>query len=216
MTDPIRVALIEDDARTSRLVARTIEEQADLALAGAFDSGEAAIAAVRPGEVDVVVVDLELGGIDGVETSRRLGELDPPPERLILTAFASDDKVFGAIRAGAAGYLLKRDVPERLPPAVREVFAGGTVIEPRLARRFWNLFDAARGSCANDAVALTAEELDVLMLVARGLTNREASGVLGRTPRQVKLQLERIFVKMGVRTRVDAVTAALRAGLIRL
>lgn len=212
---PIRVALIEDDPRASRLVTRTIEAERDLVLAGAFDSGESALAAVHAGEVDVVVVDLELGGIDGVETSRRLGELDPPPERLILTAFASEDKVFSAIRAGAAGYLLKRDVPARLPPAVREVFAGGTVIEPRLARRFWNLFDAAKGS-APHAVSLTSEELDVLMLVARGLTNREASGVLGRTPRQVKLQLERIFAKMGVRTRVDAVTAALRAGLIRL
>ena len=217
--DPIiRVAIVEDDPKVRTLVARTITDAPSLSLVSEHPTGESAVAALSDPDVDVdvVVVDLQLPGIDGIEVVRRLGALERPPERLMLTAFAAEEKVFEAIRAGAAGYLLKREVPRRLPDAVREVAAGGTVIEPSLARRFWNLLSSQVGRAPADPWGLTASECDVLRLVARGLTNRETGGVLGRTPRQVKLDLERVFAKMGVSTRVDAVTAALRAGVIDL
>jgi DNA-binding NarL/FixJ family response regulator len=226
---PLSVAVVEDDPKVRALVVRTITAEPDLRLVSEHATGEdAAEALIHPNElrssghpgaaarIDVVVVDLQLPGIDGIEVVRRLGATPPTPERLMLTAFASEEKVFEAIRAGAAGCLLKRDVPGRLPAAIREVAAGGTVIEPRLARRFWNLFESQVGRAPADPWGLTDAERDVLRLVARGLTNREAGGVLGRTPRQVKLELERVFAKMSVTTRVDAVTAALRAGVIEL
>jgi DNA-binding NarL/FixJ family response regulator len=213
---PLSVAVVEDDPKVRALVVRTITAEPDLRLVSEHATGEDAAEALAAARIDVVVVDLQLPGIDGIEVVRRLGAAPPAPERLMLTAFASEEKVFEAIRAGAAGYLLKRDVPGRLPAAIREVAAGGTVIEPRLARRFWNLFESQVGRAPADPWGLTDAERDVLRLVARGLTNREAGGVLGRTPRQVKLELERVFAKMGVTTRVDAVTAALRAGVIEL
>lgn len=214
----LRVSIVEDDPKVRALVGATVTGAAGLVLVSEHASGEDAVKFLTdPGlAVDVVVIDLQLPGIDGIETVRRLGARPRPPERLMLTAFAAEEKVFEAVRAGAAGYLLKRDVPGRLPDAIREVAAGGTVIEPRLGRRFWNLLSSQVGRAPVDPYGLTPAELAVLHLVARGLTNREAGGVLSRTPRQVKLELERIFVKIGVSTRVDAVTAALRAGLIEL
>ncbi len=212
----LSVAIVEDDPKVRALIVRTLVAEADLSLVSEHATGEDAARVLPGATVDVVVVDLQLPGIDGIEVVRRLGQAACPPERLVLTAFAAEEKVFEAIRAGAAGYLLKRDVPGRLPGAIREVAAGGTVIEPRLARRFWNLFESQVGRAPTDPWALTESEREVLRLVARGLTNRETGGVLGRTPRQVKLDLERVFAKMGVSTRVDAVTAALRAGVIEL
>lgn len=212
----LRVAIVEDDPKVRALIGRILVAEADLQLHSEHPTGEDAIQALVGVTLDVVVVDLQLPGIDGIEVVRRLGAGPRPPERLMLTAFAAEEKVFEAVRAGAAGYLLKRDVPGRLPAAIREVAAGGSVIEPRLARRFWNLFESQVGRAPVDPWALTEAEREVLCLVARGLTNREAGGVLGRTPRQVKLELERLFAKMGVSTRVDAVTAALRAGVIDL
>jgi DNA-binding NarL/FixJ family response regulator len=135
---------------------------------------------------------------------------------LILTTFADADKVLEAMRRGAAGYLVKGVGADRLLAAVREVAAGGTVIEPRLARRFWNLFEASRGHADPDALGLSDDEVTVLNLVARGLTNPEVGHTLGTTRRRVKAHLESIYVKLAVSSRVEAVLKATAAGLVEL
>ena len=120
------------------------------------------------------------------------------------------------MRRGAAGYLVKGVDADRLCEAIREVASGGTVIEPRLARRFWSLFEASRGTTPLHGPGLTVEGREVLTLVARGLTNPEVSATTGQTRRRVKTHLESIYRKLGVAGRVEAVLKATSAGLIQI
>lgn len=246
--DPVRVFLCEDDARLRRHLARSLESVDHLAVVGQAPTAEAAaeaLSAARPDPgVDVLLLDLELPGMDGLAL---LAQLPPPPdgpEVLILTTYADADRVFEAMRRGAAGYLVKGVGRDRLAEAIGEVASGGTVIEPRLARRFWNLFEASRGHLpsaegnagtpggaggaggagtsgdagdAGDAgLGLTEEEVEVLGLVARGLTNPEVGSVLGTSRRRVKRHLEAVYRKLGVSGRVEAVIRVTAAGLIEL
>jgi len=160
-------------------------------------------------------LDLELPGMDGIEVTQDLTPTQRGMEILVLTSFADESKVFEAIRAGAAGYLVKGLAPSSLQQAIREVLAGGTVIEPRLAKRFWNLFASERGK-ENSQYGLTPEELEVLTLVGRGLSNPETAQALGASRRSIKSHLEKIYRKLDVSNRVEATVRALRAGLIEL
>jgi len=164
---------------------------------------------------DLLLLDLELPGMDGIQVIERLLPVCPGLEILVLTSFADEGKVFEAMRAGAAGYLVKGIAPGRLRAAIGEVLQGGTVIEARLAKRFWNYFASVKGH-GGQSYGLTAEELEVLTLVGRGLSNPEAADALGRTRRAIKTHLERIYRKLEVSGRVEATVKALSAGLIDL
>ena len=154
-------------------------------------------------------------GIGGIEVVQRLRPMLPALEILILTSFADESLVFEAVRQGAAGYLVKGLSPAELERGILEVAAGGTVIEARLARRFWNFFASVQGR-EQQGYGLSAEELEVLTLIGRGLTNPEAAQALGATRRAIKKVLERIYRKLGVSSRVEATVKALQAGLIEL
>ncbi|MDY0003825.1 MAG: response regulator transcription factor [Polyangia bacterium] len=217
MSTPLRVFVCEDDPRMRAHLVRSLGQDPGLVVVGEAPTAELALEAIGPGSCDVLLLDLELPGMDGISL---IGHLPPPPagpEVLILTTFADADRVFDAIRKGAAGYLVKGVEASRLSEALQEVAAGGTVIEPRLARRFWNLFEASRGHPGDpDSLGLTAEEIEVLTLAARGLTNPEVSLTLGTSRRRVKSHLESIYRKLGVAGRVEAVLKACGAGLITL
>ncbi|MFH2009143.1 MAG: response regulator transcription factor [bacterium] len=222
MTSSIRTYVCEDDHRLRAHLCRLLEAAPDIDLAGNASSAEEAEAALtlaltkEPGAVDVLLLDLELPGMDGITLCGRLPGPPVGPEVLILTTFADADKVFKAVRLGAAGYLVKGVPADKLLAAVREVAEGGTVIEPRLAKRFWNLFDASRGQQGADSLGLTEDEITVLNLVARGLTNPEVGHTLGTTRRRVKGHLESVYRKLGVTSRVEAVLKATAAGLVDL
>jgi DNA-binding NarL/FixJ family response regulator len=183
-----------------------------------------------------VLLDLELPGIGGVEVVKRLGPAHPEVEVLILTSFEDEERVYETIRAGASGYLVKGAEVARIVAAIQEVVAGGTVIEPRIARRFWNYFksvepggglvppapsgappphDAAPAAPAA-AFGLTDFERDLLQMIAKGLSNAEAGRVLDVERRTVRTHLGHIYAKMGVSSRVEAVVKALRAGVVTL
>lgn len=216
MSDPLRVFVCEDDPRMRAHLVRTLGQAPGFMVVGEAPTAELALAALVPGAADVLLLDLELPGMDGIAL---VGRLPPPPagpEVLILTTYADADKVFEAIRQGAAGYLVKGVEGARLAEALREVASGGTIIEPRLARRFWNLLEASRGRAPGGSLGLTGEEIDVLTLVARGLTNPEVGETLGTSRRKVKSHLESIYRKLGVSGRVEAVLKANAAGLITL
>jgi DNA-binding NarL/FixJ family response regulator len=163
----------------------------------------------------VLLLDIELPGMSGLAVVAALGGRTPA-EILMLTTFDDERKVYQAVCGGAAGYLTKRSPVARIALAIRDVHAGGTVIDPGLARRFWNYFQSQAGRAAADPYGLTADEREVLSLVGRGLTNPEVGRTVGRTRRAVKVDLERIFRKLGVGNRVDAVVKAVAAGLIEL
>jgi DNA-binding NarL/FixJ family response regulator len=208
------VLVCEDDPRIRAAIERGLGV-AGLTVVAAVGTGEEACDRVLADPPDVLLLDLELPGMGGLDVIARIGGRTSA-EILVLTSFEDERKVYEAICGGAAGYLTKRSPMARVVEAVRDVHAGGSVIDPALARRFWNLFRSQEGHAPADPYGLTADELEVLALVGRGLTNPEVGRAVGRTRRAVKVDLERIYRKLGVSNRVDAVVKAVAAGLVHL
>jgi DNA-binding NarL/FixJ family response regulator len=213
--EPVRILVCEDDPRTARLLAKMLSRVPGFETLGPVSTGEEACRIARAEPIDLLLLDLELPRMSGVEVIEALSGAVPGLDILVLTTFADENRVFEAVRAGAAGYLVKGLAAEKLEAAIREVLAGGSVIAPELGRRFWNLFAAVRGKDGS-SYGLTEEELALLTLVGRGLSNPEAARSLGSSRRAVKGFLERIYRKLGVSNRVEATVRALRAGLIDL
>jgi DNA-binding NarL/FixJ family response regulator len=211
----IRLAICEDDARYRRLLLKVLAVEPELQVVGLATCGEEACDLVEREQPEVLLLDLELPGLNGLEVLQRLSPLPTTLEVLILTSFSDEERVFSAIQAGAAGYLVKGLSPGQLVAAIREVTAGGTVIEARLARRFWNLFASVQGHSAADH-DLTPMELEVLTMVGRGLSNPEAARALGASRGLIKLHLQHIYRKLGVTNRVAATVKALQLGVIQL
>jgi DNA-binding NarL/FixJ family response regulator len=216
--EPVEVVVVEDDGRTLKTLVRLLSSFSELRVVGSAVTGEAALQIVEALTPRLVLLDLELPGIDGIEVTRRIRAAHADVEVLILTSFDDETKVYQAIQAGAGGYLVKREAPRLLRQAIQDVLDGGTVIEPRLARRFWNYFQSAQGGAAEDAARslLSEVERDILQMVARGLTNQEAGRVLKLDRRTVRTHLSHIYRKLGTSSRSEAVVRALQKGLIHL
>lgn len=212
-----RLLFCEDDPRMRSLLRKVLGRVPDFAVVGECDRGEDVGEKVAELAPDLLLLDLELPGMGGIEVLQALRDSGALPglEVLILTSFRSEERVFQAMQLGAAGYLVKGLAPAALEQAIRDALGGGTVIEARLARRFWNHFSAAVGQRPQD-YGLSTEELEVLSLVARGLSNPEAASTLGASRRSIKGHLESIYRKLGVKGRVEATVKALSAGLIEL
>lgn len=215
MSDTISLFVVEDQAPVLRNLVKLLSTFSEIELRGTASSGEQALELLPGSGASVALVDLELPGIDGLELVARLKQRDVHCELLILTSFVDDEKVFEAMRRGASGYLVKGGSAERLRSAIQEVHGGGTVIEPRLAKTFWQYFKGVQAPAREEPI-LTAEELELLNLVARGLSNAEAAGVLGVGRRNVRTRLQKIYDKLGARSHVDAVVMALKRGLLEL
>lgn len=217
MTDSERIPLfvVEDQPTFLRNLVRLLSTFPEVELVGTASSGEAALHDLPQSGARVALVDIELPGIDGLELVRLLKETRIECELLVLTSFVDDDKVFEAMRLGACGYLVKGGPAERLRSAITAADSGGTVIEPRLARRFWRYFKGLESPPREDPI-LTEDELELLNLVAKGLSNAEAAGVLGVGRRHVRTRLGKIYDKLGARSHVDAVVAAVKRGLLSL
>jgi len=217
MTDTIRILICEDDSRLRRVLTVRLASQPDMEVAGQTASAERALALLDEGlSVDLVLLDLELPGMHGLEFLGIVAGRPGRPDILILTSFSDQDTVFEAIQRGASGYLVKTAGLDRLAQSIRDIHKGGSVLEPVIARRFWNLFRANKGHSTTSPYDLTDDELEVLHLLARGLTNPEVGQTLGIGRRNVKSTLETIYGKMSVSNRVEAVVAALQAGLITI
>ena len=180
-----------------------------------------AVEAVVHTRPQLVLLDLELPDMNGIEVTRRVKRRAPEVEVLILTSFEDEQKVYEAIQAGASGYLVKRVGPEKIRAAIHEVMEGGTVLEPLIAKRFWNYFHSLQARPPGDAQAanpwgLTPAEFEVLRYVAKGLSNAEVGRVMTLERRTVRTHLSHIYRKMGVNSHVEAVVLALRAGLVEL
>jgi DNA-binding NarL/FixJ family response regulator len=213
----IRVLLVDDQLlRTGfRLILQT---EPDIEVVGEAADGEVALAQARALHPDVVLMDIRMPRMDGVEATRRLGELDDPPRVLVLTTYDLDEYVVESLRAGASGFLLK-DVPaDDLVDAVRVVHRGEAVVAPRITRRLLDRFarqlPAAGTAPAPPLPTLTEREHQVLLLVARGLSNAEIAAelVLGETT--VKTHVSNVLMKLGLRDRVQAVVLAYERGLV--
>jgi DNA-binding NarL/FixJ family response regulator len=215
MDDPLRVYIVEDDARQLKAVQKLLGARSEVRLAGAALSAEAALRDLPGTPCDVLLMDLELPGQDGIEATRAVKLLAAPPEVLVLTSADDEEHVFQAMRAGASGYVVKGASGDKLVAAIVEVAAGGTVIEPRLARRFWEYFKGVQEP-AKAGPVLSGLEREILFAVAKGLSNAEVGGVVSLDRRTVRTHLGHIYAKLGVRSHVEAVVAALRLGLLEL
>ena len=227
---PVRIALVEDQPALLKQLERALSRFEELEIVATAQDGERAVDLLPEARPDVVLLDLELPDFNGIEVTRRLLRRIPETAILILTSFDDEQKVYEAIQAGASGYLVKRVGPEKIRDSIHEVLAGGTVLEPLIARRFWNHFQSMRPSASlegsngtpadpvptEDPWGLSPTELEILRFLAKGLTNAEVGEVLTLEVRAVRRHLAKLYRKMGVDSHVAAVVAGLRAGLIEL
>ncbi|MEZ5246395.1 MAG: response regulator transcription factor [Acidimicrobiales bacterium] len=215
--DPRLRVVVVDDQALMRTGFRMILESADIDVVAEAENGRDAIAVVASTNPDVVLMDVRMPELDGVEATRRITESGSMSRVLILTTFDLDEYVYGALRAGAAGFLLKDTPPEKLIEAVRVVAAGEALLAPSVTRRLVEEF-AARSPQATPVAGLdqlTDRETEVLEAMARGLSNAEIAEVLFVGETTVKTHVGRVLMKLGVRDRVQAVVAAYESGLIR-
>ncbi|MEN9798526.1 MAG: hypothetical protein RL653_2222 [Pseudomonadota bacterium] len=216
--DRTRIFVVEDNPTLLRNLVRVLATFPELELVGQEMDGARAVDAVAAAAPQLVLLDLELPGLNGIQVTAQLKRKAPGVEVLILTSFEDEQKVYEAIQAGASGYLVKRMGPEKIRTAIRDVMDGGTVLEPIIARKFWNYFQSvqAKPEQRKDPWGLSDVEFEVLEYVAKGLSNAEVGQVMTLERRTVRTHLGHIYKKMGVNSHVEAVVLALRAGLVEL
>jgi DNA-binding NarL/FixJ family response regulator len=214
----VRVFVVEDQPQLLKNLLKVLGLFPELEVVGTAQEGEDGVEQMVKLLPDLVLLDLELPGIDGIEVTRRLKRRAPSVEVLILTSFDDEQKVYEAIQVGASGYLVKRVGPEKIRSGIQDVMAGGTVLEPIIAKRFWNYFHSLQAKKAqpDNPWNLTPTEFDVLKYVAKGLSNAEVGSVMQLERRTVRTHLSHIYRKMGVNSHVDAVVLALKAGIVEL
>jgi DNA-binding NarL/FixJ family response regulator len=211
--------LIADDQQLVRAGFRMIlERQADIEIVGEASDGVEAIAAAERLRPDVVLMDIRMPGIDGIQATRRIlaRSTTPDVKILILTTFDLDEYVYDALKSGAAGFLLKDTPPEQLAIAVRSVTSGDTLLSPSITRRLIETFTSARAPGEADTVLsrLSPREAAVFELLARGMSNLEIAGELVVAETTVKTHVARILEKLHLRDRVQAVVLAYEAGVV--
>ncbi|MGZ0069027.1 response regulator [Microbacterium sp. Yaish 1] len=212
--------LLVDDQELIRYGLRLVlEAQPDLVVVGEASDGAEAVQAAQRLRPDVVLMDVRMPGLDGIEATRRLTAALPETRIIVLTTYDLDEFAFGALRAGAAGFLLKNTRPDELVAAVRAVTAGDAVVSPRITAK---LIDAAMPHLSRtgrpvspDALsALSPRERDVFRLVGQGLTNAEIAAALHLSESTVKAHFGRILVKLDLANRVQAVILAYELGVV--
>jgi DNA-binding NarL/FixJ family response regulator len=220
VADPIRVLIVDDHALFRRGLVQVLLGEDGIDVVGEGEDGEDAVA--KAGEVapDVVLMDVRMPRVNGIEATRRLAELLPSTRILMLTVSDEEDDLYEAIKAGASGYLLKEISIEEVADAVRAVVQGQTLISPSMASKliveFNNLARQAEEQRQLPAPRLTERELEVLKLVAQGLTNRDIAEVLFISENTVKNHVRNILEKLHLHSRMEAVVYAVREKILDL
>ncbi len=206
----IRVLVVDDHPIVRQGLVSVLGDEEDLEVVGEAGSGREAVARVQRLQPDVVLLDLEMPDLDGVEAIPQLLGLRPGLGILVFTAYDTDERVLGAVRAGARGYLLKGASAEEIARGIRAVNAGGSYLEPRVTSKLL----AEVSSPRRGGLVLSAREKEVLRLVADGLPTKQISVSLSITERTVKFHVNSIFRKLGADNRAQAVALAAQRGLL--
>jgi DNA-binding NarL/FixJ family response regulator len=229
MREPVRVIVVDDQAVIRAGLRLIVENEPDLTVVGEAGDGAEAVRVAGELRPDVVMMDVRMPEVDGIEATRRLlsGAGDAAvPAVLVLTTFEDDDYVFGALRAGASGFLLKDAGPDAVVDAIRAVARGEASVDPAVTRRLverWAELDAGAGRAvavgpevaATDDAGLTDREREILVGLASGLSNRELAEQLIVSEATVKSHVSNLLTKLGVRSRVQAVILAYERGIVR-
>jgi DNA-binding NarL/FixJ family response regulator len=207
----IRILVVDDHPVVRQGLVAVLEDQPDFTVVGAAGSAEEGIALAASLSPDAVLLDLELPDINGVEAIPRIALAAPEARVLVFTAYDTEERVLGALRAGAKGYLLKGAAAEEIARAIRTVHGGGSYLEPRVAATVLAEFRAPQRP---PEVTLSKRELEVLRLVAEGLSNKQIAHSLAIAEPTVKFHLTSIFNKLGVFNRAQAAALAVQRGLV--
>ena len=219
MSAPVRVVVVDDQALVRGAFRLLVDSAPDLEVVGEGANGAEAVSLVGELEPDVVLMDIRMPVMDGLEATRAVAALGVGTRVLVLTTFDLDEYVFGALRAGASGFLLKDTPPAQLLEGIRVVARGESLLAPSVTRQLIEEFvrreplDAPREQPASLA-ALTGRETEVLALVARGLSNQEIGRELFVTPATAKTHVSRLLMKLGARDRTQLVVTAYESGLV--
>lgn len=215
MTETIHVLIADDHAIVRKGLRALLATEPDIAVIGEASHGAEAVSQAQALQPDVILMDLVMPHMDGIEATRRITEQRSGAHILVLTSFAADDKVFPAIKAGALGYLLKDSGPEELVQAIRQVHRGEPSLEPSIARKvLLELSHPSQNLPTTDP--LTGRELDVLKLVAQGHSNREIAEELTITEMTVRTHVSNVLSKLHLASRTQAALYALKEGLASL
>jgi len=212
---PIRVFIAEDHAIVRKGVRTLLSLEKDIQVVGEAANGHEAVRQVNDLKPDVVLMDLVMPEMDGIQAIQRIKETDPEIKVLVLTSFATDDKIFPAIKAGALGYLLKDSDPAELVTAIRQVNAGECSLHPIIARKVLQELNLAPRHPATPQV-LTGREVEVLRMVSQGKSNRQIADELVLSLGTVRAHLSNILGKLHLASRTQATLYALREGLASL
>ncbi|MGY1689337.1 response regulator [Geodermatophilus sp. SYSU D01105] len=213
----IRVVLVDDQAMVRTGLRMVLAAEPDIEVVGEAADGAAGVRVVTDTRPDVVLLDVRMPGMDGLEAARRIVAAELPTRIVVLTTFDEDEYVAAALRAGVSGFLLKVAPPEDLVAAVRTVAAGHGLLDPAVTLRVIESFATAPAPDpvrAGELAQLTDRETDVLALVAEGLSNAEIAARLYLGEATVKTHVSRVLLKLGLRDRVQAVAFAYESGLV--
>jgi NarL family two-component system response regulator LiaR len=215
MTEPIAVLIVDDHPLVRQGIRTYLETQRDLAVAGEAASGQEAVDLVADVLPDVVLMDLVMPGMDGVEATRRIRQISPRTQVVVLTSYHEDAHIFPAIKAGALSYLLKDVGPSELAAAVRAAASGEAVVHPRVAARLVEELWGTRDEVPNVFAELSDREMEVLRLIADGRSNAEIAKHLVISERTVKGHVSNILSKLHLADRTQAAVLAWREGVVR-
>jgi DNA-binding NarL/FixJ family response regulator len=207
---PITVAIVEDDSGIREMLARVVQRGSDLKHLGSFSSGEAALEALPTLTPNVVIMDIQLPGMSGIECTRLLKKAMPAAQVLVFTVFGDSEQVFRALEAGASGYLLKRTPRGEMVDAIKQVWDGGAPMSGEVARKVVESFRKPAPAHVPDAEPLTAREEEVLGLLAKGYITKEIADQLAISFDTVRFHLKHIYRKLHVRSRTEALLKYLK------
>ena len=200
-----RIAIVDDDERLRNQFKRMVNTFEGCQCAGLFASGEAAIAGIAPGNTDVVLMDINMPGMGGIDCARQLKATHGGLEIIMLTVYQDTENIFDSLAAGASGYILKRAVGAELLAAIRQVRAGGSPMTGQIARRVVQAFRQPKPAAVSETEKLSPREQEVLELLARGDTYKEISTSLSISYATVHNYIRRMYEKLHVRSRAQAV-----------
>ncbi len=206
---PITIAVVEDSAIMRRNLSWWLDQTPGVRCVCACANGAAALRAVPKCQPQVVLMDIQMPGMSGIDCTAQLKQLLPAVQIIVLTVYEDTDTIFDALRAGACGYLLKRSSPQQILNAIRDILQGGAPMTSAIARKLVSVFQVPVAP-AGTATALSPREREVLDLLAQGLSNKEIGAKLNLSPFTVKNYLARVFEKLHVRCRTEAVMAYFR------
>ncbi len=215
MAERVRVLVVDDHPIVRQGLATLLGEEGDMEVVGQAENGVEAVSKARRLRPDVILMDLQMPEMDGIEAIQKIKEEAPDTGIIILTTYDTDEYVFKGVEAGARAYLLKDSPPEEVLKAVRAVHKGESLIQPRVASKLLDRFSQLSKLPAQDG-GLSSREIEVVQLMAGGIGNKEIAAQLMIGESTVKTHLIHIFNKLGVKGRTEAVAEAVRKGVIKL